>query len=298
MDRNAEVRDTERVSRRAMLAKGAALAAGVVAAGVAGGALTDKAEAADGDNVVLGNENIGNSTIVRDQNPDPRVEAVLAACGSGTGVGVGGCTNQGGEKSAGVYGKSSHASSPGVLGTSDPGVGMRGTSSEANAVEGESTGGHGVYGLSSATGKAGVFGQNGTEVGVFGTSTIGAGVKGESTSGPGVVGSSADGVGIDGTTGTGTALKATSKGTGTALQVAGTAKFSQAGRSSVARGKSYRIVTGPKVAASSAIVVTLNGDPGYGVFLKHAVRTGATSFKVQLNKTAARTVYFSYFVIN
>lgn len=116
--------------------------------------------------------------------------------------------------------------------------------------------------------------------------------------GPGVLGTSVGGAGVEGRGSPGVYANGdcTAEG-GVSLYVDGRASFTSAGRSYVPARKSYRVVTGPWVDPGSAILITLMGNGGYGVYVRYAVRTGPKSFKVQLSKAVGRKTYFSYFVV-
>ena len=92
----------------------------------------------------------------------------------------------------------------------------------------------------------------------------------------------------------GVALRATNP-SGTGIVVEGKAKFSRSGLGTVSKGKSSKSVTvASGVATTSRILVTMQGDGGSGVYLRYATRTGATTFKIVLTKSAAKTVKFAW----
>jgi len=303
---NAGTNADETVSRRGLLARAAAVLAGAVATL----ALPSVAEAADGDYLQVNQHKLQDGT-------------------SGTGVYTSGDSIKGGfaKYNSGVYGSSesgygvrgdtSHASYAGVLGWSlyghgvkgqatNNGVGVLGESAGTNTagVKGHATGtgSRGVYGYSDAAlgGGAGVEGYAKSGNGVYGW-TGGArmtGVLGEHKSGgTGVFGRSGSGQGLYGVSTTGTGVRAVSP-SGAALDVQGIAKFTQSGRATISSGLRERLVNGAKVGTGSAILVTPNGDLGSGVYVKYAVRTGATQFKIVFSKATTKAGTCSWFVLN
>jgi hypothetical protein len=85
---------------------------------------------------------------------------------------------------------------------------------------------------------------------------------------------------------------------GTALRVEGTASFSRSGRSAVSKGHSTRIVEVPSgIGATTMILVTLQGDPGSGVYLRYATRESSTSFKVVISRPATKSVLFAWMLL-
>jgi hypothetical protein len=86
---------------------------------------------------------------------------------------------------------------------------------------------------------------------------------------------------------------------GTALKVNGQAFFSRAGRSTIAKGKSTVTVAGlTNIGTSAAILVTLQGSAGSGVYLRYAKRLNSQQFQVVLNKAATSTVPFAWMIVN
>lgn len=110
------------------------------------------------------------------------------------------------------------------------------------------------------------------------------------------------GVGVRGLAGTplqtGVVAQNTATG-GTALKVTGLACFSRSGRSSISKGSSSRTVSGlSNISTTSMILVTLQGDPGSGIYLRYAVRLGSTSFRVNLTAHAKKTVAFAWLILD
>lgn len=86
--------------------------------------------------------------------------------------------------------------------------------------------------------------------------------------------------------------------TGRALDVRGKAYFSNAGQGIISAGSRRKLVTNAKLDADALILVTLQGSAGNGVYLSHAKKIDATSFKVVLNKPAAVNTPFAWFIVN
>lgn len=211
--------DAPKSSRRTVLRNGA-IALGATVAGV--GLTADKAAAANGDNLIIGQTNIGTSVTtltssaietIRANNQatsgvsDGTYGTTLAPLGagvrgfhgasSGTGAGLAGNTNS--STGRGVHGVSflTTGTAKGVEGESQSssGVGVFGTNGAdgGRGVQGDSTGtsgtGIGVAGFANSTNGFGVFGQNnanGEGTGVFGAGHWG--VEGRTTQ--------ADGIGV------------------------------------------------------------------------------------------------------
>lgn len=179
--------------------------------------------------------------------------------------------------STGVY---SHGTTYGVYGFSESGTAVRARSTVGTAVH--------------AAGDVGMQAV-GESLGLTAECPAGTAVQASSTTGTGIRARGI--VGVLGESSTGTGVRAVSA-SGPALKVEGRATFTQAGRIYISSGKSYVTVSGPKVGTGSAILATLNGNAGSGVYVKCAVRVSATAFKVYLSKAATRNVAISYFVIN
>lgn len=103
--------------------------------------------------------------------------------------------------------------------------------------------------------------------------------------------------GVQGSAPAGIGVRARSD-TGTALRVDGKAQFSNSGKATIPVGATSKLVTGAILDSSAAILVTLQGNPGPGVSVHYVQKMSATSFKVVLNKPAARSVAFGWFVVN
>jgi len=271
-------------SRRALLA--AALGAGAATVASALGRPLP-ARAADGNPVLLGQVNTATyHTIVSTTFGD----------------GLRGVTS---DSYSGVYGLATHATDPstGVQGEAEgtSGVGVRGHSWSTSG----ST--FGVYGMAKSTGGTAVWGDStavtGAARGVLGTSlsTGGTGVQGYSGQSPipapspktgvfGFAAQDATAVGVKGESTSGTGVLATAT-TGTALRVAGKAKFSRSGKASVPANKTYVDVTPSGGLASNSVVHATLQTYRSGVGIA-AVRTNwptTGKARIYLTKVASTT---------
>ena len=246
-------------SRRALLAA----AAGGAAALAASAALPLTAMANNGDPVVLGDTPGPNTatatTTITNSLPD---SDAFAAQATGTGFGLKGSSTGG----AGIVGWSISAPS-------------------LNPVNGAYTG---IFGWSPA----------GTVDGPVGVGVVGAsddwGVYGEGT--VGVYGYGAYGVvGESASTAAGVTAFAKSA-TDLALDVVGKVRFSRSGRSSIAAGKSTKIVTLAGVSSSSRVFAVLHSNRS-GRYVRAVVPTSG-SFKIYLNSTVSSSTYVAWFVLN
>jgi hypothetical protein len=200
---------TTRIPRRALFSGGLVGFGGVLA--VQQG---NRANAEDGDPVLLGADNVSPSrTTISNAGGD----GGLAASSLEGGTGVLGHSTGG----SGVIGTNTIGGAPAVFGVSGgPAPGVKGTSARGSGVEGESrvheraaisatsrAAGTGLLGISGAgntprlegKAKTGVYGQalqDGASRGVWGRSNDGRGVFGEARNGVGVFGSSTTGIGV------------------------------------------------------------------------------------------------------
>lgn len=245
-------------SRRALLAA----AAGGAAALAASAALPLTAMAANGDSVLLGQDNNAVTGRTSISNPTDTIDA-FAAQATGTGFGLTGSSTGG----AGIVGWS--ISSPNLPPADGAYTGIYGWS-PAGPVDGQV--GVGVVGESDDWGVLGIGG-----VGVWGSGPYG--VVGESVS--------PTGAGV-------TAIGQTASAV--ALDVYGKVRFSRSGRSSVAAGKSTKIVTLAGVSSSSRVFAVLHSNRS-GRYVRAVVPT-AGSFKIYLNSTVSSSTYVAWFVLN
>jgi hypothetical protein len=239
-----------------------AAAAGGAAALAASAALPLTAMAANGDPVVQGQANTPSAATSIDTSGMLDADA-FAARAAGTGFGLTGSSTGG----AGIVGWS--ISAPDLDPADGAYTGVFGWS-PAGPVDGLF--GVGVLGVSDDWG---VFGNG--YVGVYGYGTNG--VVGEST--------------------TASTAGVTAYGLGTndlALDVVGKVRFSRSGRTSVAAGKSTKIVTLAGVSSSSRVFAVLHSNRS-GRYVRAVVPTSG-SFKIYLNSTVSSSTYVAWFVLN
>ena len=277
-------------SRRALLAAG--LGAGVATVASAIGRPLP-ANATDGDPMVVGGEYVSTSVTKIDAGSS----GATALWGISTlGSGVLGQSTSG----YGIYGTSN--SGAGVVATANTGDGVYGSSGSGRGVNGESISGYGVRGTSDAAAMPAILGASG------GANTGVQGYSGAPDSLPatpaktgvfGYAAQDATAVGVKGesTTGTGGLFTTT---TGTALQVAGKAKFSRSGRATVLKGKSYVDVTVTGGMTSHSMVHATLQTYRSGVSIA-AVRINyptAGKARIYLTKVASTTAstYVAWFV--
>jgi len=225
------------------------------------------------------------------------------------------------QQSYGVYGQSSSTaaiygdsiSHPGVVGHSDNTIGVSGVSPNGNGVVGSSGVGTGVVGTSNATDRAGVSGSTGGDAtGVLGysgssvpaTAPAKTGVYGEAAqdaSAKGVWGKTTTGHGVQGTATSGTALYGSTAGLkkGLALRTIGRVRFdSSVGIATIASGtKSVTVTPGINLVTTSAVVATLQGNPGGSMTVQRVeVDAAADTFTIYLTANAATTVTVAWHV--
>jgi hypothetical protein len=246
-------------SRRALLAA----AAGGAAALAAQAALPLTAAAATGDPVLLGSENVANTTTrVTILDGSVSDDAFYATAG-----GV----------ASGVAGYSLYSS------------GVRGmAASPSGAAAASETSYTGVYGWSAADPANGLatgvwgdspdFGVYGTGYfGVYGSGVVGVTGQAETTSGPGVH-----------------ALGATTSSP--ALKVTGKVSFNRSGRKLIAAGKTSVVVSLAGVTTSSKIFAVMSNNRT-GRYVR-AVVPGANQFTIYLNASYTSQSYLAWFVID
>jgi hypothetical protein len=261
---------------------------------------------------------------------------VLGASSSGIGV-VGGSTSSYGVRGTsvsnnGVQGQST--SGQGVVGTSDTGFGVSGTSPNSTGVVGSSGTGVGVHAYSNATtqpagrgwsggnstgllgysgdslpaarARTGVYGeasQDATSVGVYGRSGGGRGVQGNSTSGRGVHGESVTGDGVKGYASKGTGLFGQTSGPkiGVALHTVGKVKLdNSAGIATIAAGtRTVTVTPGIDLTTTTAVVATLQGDPGGTTSVQRvAIDTATDTFTIWLTANSTGIVKVAWHAFN
>ncbi|MEO7117862.1 MAG: hypothetical protein ABIZ34_02695 [Candidatus Limnocylindrales bacterium] len=177
-------------------------------------------------------------------------------------------------------------------------------------------GGNGVYGLSNGTLASGVYGSNSSGgYGVAGRtgSSVRAATLGDNTgSGPGVAGESAAGTGVlgishgsgaagvsgDATASNGIGILARASGSGTALSVIGTAKFSRSGTLTIPAGAKSVTVSGVALGSASLILATLQAYRA-GVAVAAVVpHVASGSFTIYLTKVVTSRTKVAWFVVN
>jgi hypothetical protein len=279
---------TRRRTRRQLLAGGTgALAAALTAEALARPA---PAAAANGDNVILGQEN--DETTVTTISNKTVGGTVLSCLAGGTGIAVAGTSGNG----AGLSGESEVGD--GVRGFAiRNGRGIFGSSDGGEGVRGESRSGIGVHGVgfNSATG---LQGSSGSGAGVAGFSSTGTAVFGltSSASQSAVSGQSLDaGPGVLGFSSKGTGVRASGK---TALDVDGPAVFSRSGTLTIAAGQKSATKQGVDLTDASIVLVTAQNDVP-GVAVRSAVpHVSSASFTVRLNKAPTKAVTVGWFIVN
>src|SRR5215472_2037597 len=239
-----------RRTRRQLLAGGTgALAVALTAEALARPAT---ALAADGDNVVLGQDNTESATTVIANSADDKTQAALQATGTGKTSGLSGLSDSG----TGVYGQSGTTAS-GLL---PVGHGVHGITDdpEGYGVVAEHYGdGTAIRGIGGELG-SGVTGTSGVGVGIQGISGGQAGVLGTNSEfGPGVYGSAFSGIGV------------LASGA-TALSVQGPAVFSRSGVLTVRRGHSSAVKAAVELTRATLVLATIQDDLE-GVWVRSAV---------------------------
>jgi hypothetical protein len=241
--------------------------------------------------------------------------------GNSTGViGASGSANPAAPGKTGVYGYASQdANAVGVKGASAAGVGVRGVSANVWGVYGTSNTGigaqgssllsHGLVGTSLAADKTAVYGRSdGDSTGVLGASGANPasppktgvfgfaaqdgnarGVTGQTTTGRGINGIATSGVGVFG--------EAT---TGYAIRSSGRVRFDDSvGIATIPSGTNSVVVTpGIDLTASSAVVATLQGNPGSPTTtVAHCTVNGsANTFTIRLTRNASANVKVAWHV--
>ena len=290
-----------RRSRRQLLAGGSGALAALCAEALARPA---PASAANGGNVVLGQDNseTHNTSITNSTDADTALNCIAI----GSGIGVLGSSDSGagvaGISGAAAVGSNSHN---GVLGASADGDGVAGFnfSGQGRGVYGQSgsTGpafgsvSNGVHGVTDNPSGAGVVGENANGTAVAGISGTSDGVGGTSGSGTGVHGVSSTGIAVLAECPSGTGVQATGA---TALSVQGPAVFSRSGTLAIAAGRTSAIQAGVALTADSLVLATVQNDVP-GVVVSSAVpNVTAGSFTVHLARAVGHIVTVGWFVVN
>jgi hypothetical protein len=316
---------TKAVSRRGALRVGAGVVGGAVVSTVAGAA--QPADAAAGQALVLGTSNTAgtaetqiHSTAAGDHGTFIVYNDTTSAPGNGNlpdalrvfavGAGLGAAIE--------AYGGPNTFS---AVQQPDQGIGVRsigtlrgvyakavGPARAATVVAGVEAVGVDYGVLASSTGGTGVYAStssgSASTPAVHGIANAGPGVLGDSTTGPGVEGrgSGAGTVGVLGTTNSGgTAVVASSfVSSGSdgsyGLDVVGRARFSSAGRSTIAAGNSQlKVFPGVAITPQTIVLATLQGNGGTLKFAKP--NPADDSILVKLTANATAPVVVGWFVI-
>lgn len=274
----------EKVNRRKLLAKWVAIAAGTLVTTL----LPWKAEAADGDPIVIGQSNAGLTTT--------KLEADVAEVGEGGALDVSNPHAHDGSGGAPVA-----VSGRGF-------VGVSGTSNGVKTYDGpgmEPAGVAGIYEASNVPGwGVAVVGM------VFGTAPAPDGGPTLSDNGIGVAGYSRTdeedmphpdpnemtGIGVLGL-GSRKGVLAMSKN-GRALDVRGKAYFSSSGYDIIPEGSTKKIVSGVVLDENALVLVTLQSSAGRNVYVSYAQKISDTSFEVRLSRQTRQEAKFAWFIIN
>lgn len=264
-----ETKGDRPTGRRAAITAGLVTAAAVA---VSGGS---KAQAADGDSVVLGTTNDAKKTTTITASPSGPAVLVQNATEFGVALEAEALTETG--FGVGVYGRSAAPNGRGVFGeasnSAGSGIGVRGIAYSSTGI--------GLVASAPATGE-GVVGYSGDTAPPL-------------RPGVGVHGSSSSGVGVRGDTSTGTAIVAETPvvdglRTGVALAATGRVVFTNcAGVTRIAGGRSsVTISPGIDLLPTSAVVATLQGSAGGSTTVKYvAVDAAANKFTIYLTARAA-----------
>jgi len=288
-----QLRDAENaaiVSRRGLLWRaGAAGAAGVAMLTV----LDDRrAEAATGNNFVLGQANDAGATTSLAPSASTAPSPLMLLDGSAMGATSTTLIAKGPTGSVAVYAQGfSTNSTTATIGIAVRGTGSGGTGT-ATGVYGDSTSGTGVVGTS--TSGNGVYASSNSGPAVYATSGSGIGVNGNSSSNTGVSGVSGTGAGVTGASTSGVGVRAAST-TGNALVVSGKTVFSRSGAGTVGKGSATKVMNISGVTSSSLVVATLQ-TAATGMYITSVV-PAAGKFTVHLNKAAPANLKFAWFII-
>jgi len=162
-------------------------------------------------------------------------------------------------------------------------AGVRGETTEGGrGVDGFSSANDGVIGVSTAVNKSGVYAYNDDAAG------YGLWARGGKA---GVVGLAA--------TAAATGVRAENAGGGVGLSVVGKTTMQRSGLAAVVAGNKSLTVTVPGgVTAASKYLVTVQGNPGTGVFVAYAKYVNASEFRVYFNKACTRAAKVAWMVLD
>ncbi|MCA1669235.1 MAG: hypothetical protein LC793_17950 [Thermomicrobia bacterium] len=172
----------------------------------------------------------------------------------------------------------------GVVGTSDSGPGVAGTSSSSYGVFGHSVSGKGVAGSSSSN--SGVDGGSGSGYGVYGNSSSNAGVFGFSSSNTGVYGNSGSGTGVVGYSNGSHGVYGTTYGTGLVAGLYGTSStaYGIIGNTTASGYSGLTAITG--TAGVAALAATATVSSAFAAYFSGFTYVQG-NFAVSGNKSAA-----------
>ena len=274
-------------SRRRLLRRVglAGLAAGAVAAEQL--ARPAAARAANGDSLVIGQDNTGTlPTTLENTGSGGGLDVTASIAGA---VAITGQNHTTGANAYGVLGFSVN-NAVGVYGYSQNNWGVAAHSTNTTALQAQSINGVGIVGVSNVV--TAIYGQSGGTNGYaetkdairgFTDSSAGSGVRGENVNGgtgvTGIATSAAKGGG-------GTGVHAAASGLGTALRVDGRAAFSRSGEVVIKSPSASATVTVPGGLSSTSLVLAVLQTAITGVFVTSAVPNPSTG-KVTIHLSKA-----------
>jgi hypothetical protein len=221
---------------------------------------------ADGDPLIIGNPNIGNSKTSLTANVEDPVLFV-----ENTGIGTNSVIS--------VRYVNQDAGGPAIASEANV-SGLHAVASNVNcdAIVGEALAKSGTAtGVTGITESASIYSQEPRALcGVHGFANTGTGVRGDSISGFGVSAASPQGI---------------------ALRVEGKAAFATAGNGEIQHGLSHISVPETHVTAKSHITVALTGNPGNHAAVHWVERTAGVGFTIHLTNKLAHKTPFSYLVV-
>jgi hypothetical protein len=146
---------------------------------------------------------------------------------------------------------------------------------------------------STASGYSGLWGINNSGIGVTGDGSI-RGLHGRSVLGDGVKGET----GALNKSGVYAVLARSAAST--ALRVEGSASFTRSGIATIPKNKASIsiLVPGVPLTGTSKFVVTLQKPAGSGVYVQYAIKSGASTFKVYLNKKSSKSSAVAWMVLD